>query len=60
MFGDTRATTHDGFGVLFIQRSSLDRAVPWPHRAKVLLWTGLVIASWSVVFLAGYSVWSAL
>jgi hypothetical protein len=59
MFGDKGATAHDGLGRVLLRRSAPD-AVPWPHGAKLLLWTGLAIASWAAVIGAGYFVWSAL
>ena len=56
MYGDTGATTQDGFGSVILHRP----AARWTHGAKTLLWIGLAVTSWAGVILAGYCVWFAL
>jgi len=58
MYGHT--TAQDNFGNFSLQRSELDGAMPWSHRAKALLWTSLGIAAWAALILTGYFAWSVL
>ena len=60
MYGDTATAAGDVFVSFPAQRSALDGGVPWPHRAKGLLWTSAGIAAWAAVTFTGYFAWSAL
>lgn len=60
MSSGTDTSTYSRFGTLFVQRSRERTDAPWSHSAKVLLWIGLAAASWGLVILAGYLIWSAL
>jgi hypothetical protein len=60
MYSDTVTPASGKFGAFLIQQSPRGDAAPYKHGAKVLLWIGLIGASWAVMVAAGYSVWSAL
>ena len=60
MYSDPDTPAYGTLGGAFGRRSSHSDAAPWSHGSKVLLWIGLVLASWAAVILPAYFVWSTL
>jgi hypothetical protein len=60
MSSGTDNPAYGRFSTFFIQRAPRSAHAPWPHNAKVVLWVGLALASWSAVISGGYFLWSAL
>ncbi len=60
MFSGTNTNSMGKFGTFVVRRFPQLENAPLSHGSKVVLWVGLAVASWAVVILAGYFVWSAL
>jgi hypothetical protein len=59
MCSDLDTFAYTTFDNLLVQQSPRDDAAQYAHGVKVLIWIGLVGASWGAV-IAACAVWSAL